>query len=225
MFRKTADVYDLVYAWKDYAGEASRLCELIGRPGGTLLDVACGTGKHLEHLAAHYRCEGLEIDPGMAQIARARGFTVHEGDLATFDLGRRFDAVTCLFSSIGYADGLDVAVANLGRHVAPGGVLVVEPWLSPEIVVPGRVSVHTADTERVKVARMNSIDVEGRASVLKFHYLVGREGAVEHLTERHVLWLWTRDEYEAAFARAGLQAAYDEYGLMGRGLWLGLRKA
>ena len=48
MFTNTADVYDLVYAWKDYAGEASRLCDLIGRPGGTLLDVACGTGKHLE---------------------------------------------------------------------------------------------------------------------------------------------------------------------------------
>jgi len=161
----------------------------------------------------------------MAQIARARGFTVHQGDLTTFDLGRRFDAVTCLFSSIGYSDDLDTAVANLGRHVAPAGVLVVEPWLSPEMIVHGRVGMHTADTERVKVARMNSIDVDGRASVLNFHYLVGREGAVEHLTERHVLWLWTRDEYEAAFARAGLQAGYDEYGLMGRGLWLGLRKA
>ncbi len=223
MFTATADLYDLVYTWKDYVGEAARLCELIGHEGGTLLDIACGTGKHLEQLGTHYRCEGLDIDPRMVEIARSRGFTVHEGDMTTFDLGRRFDVVTCLFSSIAYAPSLDKAVANLARHVAPGGVLAVEPWLSPEVIVPGRVGMHTADTEAVKVARMNSITVEGRASILDFHYLVGRQGGVEHLTERHVLWLWNRDEYAAAFTHAGLEATCDEEGLMGRGLWIAVR--
>lgn len=225
MFTDTADLYDLVYSWKDYAGEAERLYELIGREGGTLLDIACGTGKHLEQLAAHYRCEGVDIDPKMVEIARARGFTVHEGDLTTLDLGRRFEVVTCLFSSIGYVQDLDAAIVNLARHVAPGGVLVVEPWLSPDQVISGHVGMHTADTGAVKVARMGSTEVDGRASVLGFHYLIGREGAVEHVTERHVLWLWTREEYAAAFARAGLEASYDEAGLMGRGLWLAVRKA
>lgn len=225
MFTDTADLYDLVYSWKDYAGEAERLYELIGREGATLLDIACGTGKHLEQLAAHYRCEGVDIDPKMVEIARARGLTVQEGDLTTLDLGRRFQVVTCLFSSIGYVRDLDAAVRNLARHVAPGGVLVVEPWLSPDQVVPGHVGMHTADTESVKVARMTSMEVEGRASVLRFHYLVGRDGTVEHLTERHVLWLWTREEYAAALAQAGLEATYDEAGLIGRGLWLAVRKA
>lgn len=225
MFLDTADLYDLVYSWKDYAGEAERLYELIGREGGTLLDIACGTGRHLEQLANHYRCEGVDIDPKMVEIARGRGLAVQEGDLTTLDLGRRFDVVTCLFSSIGYVRDLDAAVANLARHVAPGGVLVVEPWLAPEQVIPGHVGMHTADAETVKVARMTSIEVDGRASVLRFHYLVGRDGQVEYLTERHVLWLWTRDEYAAAFARAGLEATHDEKGLMGRGLWLAVRKA
>ena len=225
MFTDTADLYDLVYSWKDYAGEAERLYQLIGREGGTLLDIACGTGKHLEQLAVHYRCEGVDIDPKMVEIARARGFTVHEGDLRTLDLGRLFQVVTCLFSSIGYVRDLDAAVVNLARHVTPGGVLVVEPWLSPDQVIPGHVSMHTADTESAKVARMGSIEVEGRASVLRFHYLIGRDGAVEHVTERHVLWLWTHEEYAAAFGQAGLEASYDEVGLMGRGLWLAVRKA
>ncbi len=223
MFDHTADIYDLVYSQKDYAREVQRLRSLIGREGGSLLDVACGTGKHLEHLAGHYRCEGVDISPTMVRIARGRSLEVHLGDVATFDLGRRFDVVTCLFSSIGYVQDMPGAVANLARHVAEGGVLVVEPWLTPEMVIPGRVHMRTAEGGGVVVARMNSIEVNARRSVLILHYLVGREGGVEHFTERHELWLSTRDEYEAALVAAGLRARYDEEGLIGRGLWLGDR--
>jgi len=62
--------------------------------------------------------------------------------------------------------------------------------------------------------------VDGRRSTIEFQYLIARDGAIEHLSERHDLWLWTRDEYAAAFADAGLHASYDEEGLMGRGLWV-----
>jgi ubiquinone/menaquinone biosynthesis C-methylase UbiE len=60
MFSKTARYYDKFYAFKDYAGEAERLLAIIDdllrsgdnlRPGGRqLLDVACGTGHHIDHL-------------------------------------------------------------------------------------------------------------------------------------------------------------------------------
>jgi SAM-dependent methyltransferase len=222
LFSQTADLYDLIYSWKDYQGETDRLRRLAGREGGSLLDVACGTGRHLELLAPHYRCEGVELDPAMAAIARRRGLTVHHGDLSTFDLGRVFDVVTCLFSSIGYAKELEPAVHNLARHVAAGGLLVVEPWLAPDQPDPRRVGLRTAESQGVTVARMNDMAVRGRASVMHFHYLVGRDGVVQHLTERHELWLWTRDEYAAAFTGAGLAPTYDEEGLMGRGLWLGV---
>jgi SAM-dependent methyltransferase len=221
VFNQTAELYDLVYSWKDYPAEADKLRRMAGREGGTLLDVACGTGRHLQLLAPHYRCEGVELDPAMAAIARARGLTVHQGDLATFDLGREFDVVTCLFSSIGYAAELGPAVRNLARHLAPGGLLVVEPWLAPDQPDPRQIGLLTAEGQGVKVARMNDMQVRDRVSVMHFHYLVGREGTVQHLTERHELRLWTRDDYAAAFAGAGLAPTYDEEGLMGRGLWLG----
>ena len=163
------------------------------------------------------------VDLAIAQ-ARNPDTRFHHGNMIDFDLGRRFDAVVCLFSSIGYAPDLEAAVANLRRHVATGGVLVVEPWLSPEMIIPGHVSLRTAETDTLKVARMDSIEVAGRLSVLNCHYLVGRGGAVEHLTERHETWLWTREEYAGAFAAAGLEATYDEEGLMGRGLWLGVSR-
>ncbi len=226
MFTETAHLYDLLYSWKDYPAEVARLRELVGREGGTLLDVACGTGHHLELLAPHYRVEGVDLDPAMVELTRARGLPARQGDLLTLDLGRRFDVVTCLFSSIGYMPDLDRAVSRLAAHVEPGGVIVVEPWLTPEGVQLDRLGrLVAAQSETVNVARMNTMHVEGRRCVMEFHYLIGRVGSVEHRTEQHVTWLWSRDEVAAAFAAAGLDAAYDEEGLMGRGLWLGTAPA
>jgi SAM-dependent methyltransferase len=221
VFSETAELYDLVYSWKDYTVEVERLRGLVGRQGGTLLDVACGTGRHLELLAPHYRVEGIDLDPAMVELARGRGLPARQGDLLTLELGRRFDVVTCLFSSIGYVPDLRRAVAALAAHVAPGGVVAVEPWLAPAQVQAGHVGLVSGETESVKVARLSALHVEGRECVLEFQYLVGRSGAIEHRTERHRTWLWDLDEYAAAFAAAGLAAAYDEEGLMGRGLWLG----
>ncbi len=194
-------VYDLIYSWKDYPAEVARLRGRVGRVGGTLLDVACGTGRHLELLAPHYRAEGVLLD---------------------FDLGRRFDVVTCLFSSIGYIRDLDAAIANLARHLSPDVILAVEPWLTPDVVEPGHIALHTAQSDSLRVARMSTVEVDGQLSVVVFHYLVGRDGAIEHHVERHEMWLRTPDEYAAAFRGAGLEPTYDPEGLMGRGLWLGV---
>lgn len=128
MFTDTAEFYDLFYEEKDYAGEVRRLREIVEAraPGArTLLDVACGTGMHLAELRAQYRVEGVDLDEGLLAVAAKRlpDVPMHAGDMRAFDLGRRFDVVTCLFSSIGYVrttDGLRSAVAAMARHVAPG---------------------------------------------------------------------------------------------------------
>ena len=142
MYDRSAALYDAIYQGigKDYAAESAEIIDLIRarRPdASTLLDVACGTGGHLEHLRTVFTVEGLEASPHMAAIARTKlgpGVAVHEDDMRRFDLGRRFDAVTCLFSSIGYLrtpDELTQALTTMARHLVPGGVLVVDPWFFP----------------------------------------------------------------------------------------------
>jgi len=228
MFSRSARIYDAIYASvRDYPREAAELDRLIQerRPGArTLLDVACGTGAHLEHLEG-YEVEGLDLDPEMLAVARERlpDVPFHEGDMAVFALGERFDAVVCMFSSIGYVrteERLSSAIASMARHLEPGGVLVVEPWLSPDVWMDRHVGAVFVDDPELKIARMNVAQREGTVSMFEFEYLVGTPDGIERFTERHELGLFTVEQYLQAFRIAGLEAEHDQEGPMGRGLYI-----
>ncbi|MBP2473492.1 SAM-dependent methyltransferase [Crossiella equi] len=227
-----AEVYDAVYAGrgKDYAAEAARVLDLAGRGRGvrSLLDVACGTGAHLESFAALLpEVVGLELSPDMAAAARRRlpGVPVHEGDMREFALAARFDVVTCMFSSIAYMRGqaeLDRALARMAAHLRPGGVVVVEPWWFPETFLPGYVAGDVVTAGGRTLARVSHTVREGEVSVMSAHYLVAEaDTGVRHFAVTHVNSLFTRAQYETAFRAAGLSVEFLSGGPSGRGLFRG----
>jgi ubiquinone/menaquinone biosynthesis C-methylase UbiE len=231
VFSNSEEFYDAVYSWKDYDGESERLHALIEErhPGATtLLDVACGTGTHLARLARWYEVEGVDLDAKMLELARRKvpDVRLDVADMVSLDLGRSFDVVTCLFSSIGYAGSVErirQAVAAMASHLTPGGVLVVEPWFTPEQWHAGHPHMLAIDEPDLKIARVSLSEREGRMAILNFTYVVGTPQGVEVFTERHEAVLATDDEYREAFGAAGLDVECDEQGLMGRGLWIGRR--
>jgi SAM-dependent methyltransferase len=234
MFDRSAELYDAIYdaIGKDYAGEAdavlSRIREARGSEPATLLDVACGTGRHLEYFSQTAACTGLDIEPGLLAVAgrRCPGVELVQGDMTDFDLGRTFDAVTCLFSSIGYVRtvaGLRRAAHRLTAHVGEGGVVVVEPWFTPEAWSGRRVQVVQAEGAGFTAVRMMNSSLEGGLSVLDAHYLIAGQSGVAHLTERHELGLFSLEQYADAFAAAGLSVSVDPEGVTGRGLIVALR--
>lgn len=232
MFTKSVTWYDAVNSWKDYRRESQRLMVLIEehaqRPVTTLLDVACGTGLHLVYLKDHYAVEGLDLDPEMLTLARQRhpGVAFHQGDMRAFDLRQGFDVVTCLFAAISYCRNtaeLEQTITCMARHAKPGGLVVVEPFVPPEQFTPGYVSAVFVDRPDLKIARIHTSEVADGMAVMPFHYLVGTPEGVQHFTERHELSLFSHEDYLTTFKAASLHAVHDAEGLMGRGLYIGVK--
>lgn len=230
MFTKSAAFYDAIYRWKNYQAEAETLHAIIQQVkksyGNTLLEAACGTGKHIAYLREHYTVEGFDLDEQMLDVARQQypDIVFHLADMAAFDLQTQFDIVTCLFSSIGYVktvEALRQSIENFARHTKAGGVVIVEPWFSPGMMRLNHVSMLTVDEQNLKICRMSHTDFEDRLSILNFHYMVGTPDKIEYFTEQHTMGLFTHEEYVSAFESAGLKVTHDTKGLMDRGLYIG----
>jgi SAM-dependent methyltransferase len=230
MYSKSIPFYDVIYSFKDYQAEAQHLQGIIREHlqsgGERLLDVACGTGKHLEFLKETYEVEGLDLSLELLDIAQecTPDVLYHHADMMDFDLGREFDIVTCLFSSIGYVktlDNLNRAVKCMSNHLIAGGVLIIEPWFTPDAWNPGTVTANFIDEPELKIARMNIGCVEGKLSLFDFHYLIGTPEGVQYFVERHELGLFEIEEMSRAMKGSGLEVIYDDEGLTGRGLFIG----
>jgi len=230
-----ASVYDAFYQGrgKDYTAEADQVTALIRerRPAATsLLDVACGTGSHLLPFTKLFDdVAGLELSEAMLDVARDRvtGAVLHQGDMRDFGLGRTFDAVTCMFSSIGHMVStaeLDAAVARFAAHVEPGGVIVVEPWWFPGTFLDGYVAGDVVTVDGRTIARVSHSSRDGGASAVEVHYVVADRSGAHSFVDRHRITLFERAEYEAAFTKAGCDVTYLEGGPSGRGLFAGVRR-
>jgi SAM-dependent methyltransferase len=232
MFVDSPELYDAIYQFKNYARECERLGDLIDEavPGArTLLDVACGTGEHGRFLKQRYAVDGIDINEDYLRAARVKnpGGKYARGDMTDFNLARTYDVVTCLFSAIGIVrsfERLECAISCMARHVRPGGVLIVEPWFTPDQWTPGRLFIHAGEIGRDKVCRMSLSGRKGNLSVLLYHYLRGTPDGIEHYSERLELGLFTRDEMIWAFESAAMEVRYDSEGLMGRGIYIGRRR-
>jgi SAM-dependent methyltransferase len=230
MFNASAEYYDVIYgAFKDYAAEVAQLTSLLRRLNPacrTALDVGCGTGEHARRLGAEgFAVDGLDIEPAfvrMASLKHPAGRFV-AADMSDFQLPDRYDALLCLFSSIGYLRTLDRvtrALTCFREHLAPGGVALVEPWFPPGVLDPGKQFTHAGEADGVKVTRHSRTEIDGTLSRLLFEYEIDDHGAVQRVSEVHELGLFTTSEMIQAFAAAGLDVVHDTEGLIGRGLFI-----
>jgi SAM-dependent methyltransferase len=226
-YSRSAEFYDLIYSWKDYASESRALESIIRqrRPAArSLLDLACGTGEHLKFLESFERA-GADKHAGFVSLARQKlpEVSFYEADMTSFALGRKFDVITCLFSSIGYLPRDEDVLAFLARsreHLGSGGLLLVEPWFEPEVWQPAEPRMDLSGDNRTKVVRVMVTDTCGEFAVMAAHHLTLRHRQVEYFVEHHRLRLISREKWTELLNVAGFKVESLHPGLTGRGLYV-----
>lgn len=235
MFGDLAPYYDAQYARKDYPGEVAKLEAIVrryGRSGGSSwLDVACGTGRHLEILMRRHDCVGVDLSPEMLRWARRRlrKVPLYRGDMRTFRLNRSFDVITCLFSAVGHLASerdLEKTFANFARHLKPGGVVIVEPWILPSRARPGHVHLLTVQDRDVTLVRLAYSRVEGRRTIIRYCFLIGERGRGIRFVEQTDRGLMVdAPRLELLMRRAGLTVRFTHRGFTpDRGLLVGWKR-
>ena len=88
---------------------------------GRLIDIGCNEGQGLEIYSKNgFSVEGLELNEVAAESARKKGFTVHTGDLSTFNPENKYD-VAVLSHLIEHSENPDRFINDLSRILKPAG--------------------------------------------------------------------------------------------------------
>lgn|ERR1700742_309983 len=111
--------------------QVMRCIERYHPAASSLLELGCGTAAVLNGLSALDSLAGLDISPNMLDLARARlpGAEFIEGDISSFDLGRRFDVIVCTYDVLNHLTDFSRWIACFGcasQHLADGGLFIFD---------------------------------------------------------------------------------------------------
>lgn len=151
-FSTYAKFYDLLYRDKDYNKEAIYIDSLISRFTSSekeklnLLDLACGTGKHLFELSdmGYRRLSGSDISAQMIGVAREKAAMANK-DIAFYNYSFQeshqipgdFDVILSMFSAVNYITSFEDQLRtfrNIHKLLNPGGLFIFDYWNGNAVV-------------------------------------------------------------------------------------------
>lgn len=214
-----ASVYDALYCTKDYSQESERICSLFsslhssGAPPRSLHDLACGTGRHLEHFSRNIeQLSGNDCAEGMIEIARRRlpsSITLTCAPMQNPSSVNAVQCAVCLFDAICYLKNDNELLLTLrNAPLEKGGLLFIEYWhdaainngLHPyrerEFVLEDK-SVGIRTSRAVLSTVTNSIDVQYSVK------LPSATGEMQTFNELHTLRYFSISHMESLLTEGG----------------------
>ncbi|MEO7080488.1 MAG: class I SAM-dependent methyltransferase [Flavobacteriales bacterium] len=200
--------YKVLYKHRDMEDAAGLVLPLIEKGklqyGHSVLDMGCGRGRHAAiFVKAGMEVTGIDlskasIDDAARKVPEAH-FEVH--DIREPYATGRFDAVVCLFTSLGYSNDMDddrKAVAAAAKALKPGGLFVLD-LMNGEFVAQHLVPTESKVIEGVhfRIERL----LEGTDIVKRINVRHGEQN--EDFEER--VHAWKLSEVTGMILEAGLE--------------------
>lgn len=217
-----AELYDLFYAEKPYADEAAFVhhCIQTVKPNASrLLELACGTGTHAL-LLEKYGYKIIATDYSLDMLARARekaqkdksSVVFLQQDMRTLDIPERpFDAIICLFDSLGYVatnKGLLQVLERIHGHLAPEGIFLFEFWHAGAMLRSYEpLRIRRFQTPSSEIVRISETRLDYKEQVCRVSYTIHEmnvDGTYHTLRETQVNRFFLIQEMRSFLEQAGL---------------------
>ncbi|MFI5152021.1 MAG: class I SAM-dependent DNA methyltransferase [Chitinophagales bacterium] len=187
-FGNYARFYDLLYRDKNYSGESQYINSLISKfckkskEDISVLDLACGTGRHLIELSnlGYERLNGSDISSSMIEMAKEnmvrfnKNISLHNYSFQESDrIGSSgFDIVLSMFSAVNYITSFEDQVKslqNVNHLLKEDGLFIFDYWNGNAVVrdySPIKVlRKEDGDREIIRISRTRIDRIEQSAEV------------------------------------------------------------
>lgn len=229
-----AHFYDLDVG--DMEDDLLMIEQFAARCGSPILELACGTGRVLLHLARQgYQITGIDVSADMLDRARnkiaaeglAHRATLARQDMRQLDLDGRFNLAFATLNSFVHLPTTDdqlAALARIRHHLNPGGILLLDLF-NPDpgrlLDCRGQITLRKvmADPEtghRLMSFRSDSVDLAQQTIYVTFVLdRVDGEGKVDRTIFPFTMRYLFRFELELLLRYAGfeVEAMYGSYDL------------
>jgi SAM-dependent methyltransferase len=176
--------------------QVDKILELLEFKGHSILDLACGPGRHSVVLAKKgFRVTGVDLSPFLLAKARERAASagveiewIHD-DMRSFSRPEAFDLCLSLFTSFGYFENKqdDMAVLrNIHGGLFPGGACLIDvagkEWLAKHFQPT---TSHELDDGTLIIERHEIYDDWSR---IKNQWILLKEGRAREYRLQHTIY-------------------------------------
>ncbi|MFQ5647991.1 MAG: class I SAM-dependent methyltransferase [Candidatus Aenigmatarchaeota archaeon] len=228
MYKKMAEIYDLVY--QDVGG-IRFWNHTAHKYGGPVLELGCGTGRILLELAkAGFEVSGIDNSPDMLAVLKKNlkklpkgaqeEIKVKEADMRNFSLDRMFRTVIIPFSSFQHLLNIkeqEACLQSIKRHLLPEGALIIDVF-NPDLSRPERMLRHDTTVKDAgrTISKFSTQTFNKTLQTTNAHFFIDiteKAGAVKRITTDFKLKYFFHKELRQLLEKNGFRVieTYGDY--------------
>lgn len=226
-----ASAYDLLNEGKPYKEEIEFVQTLFTGYAElekltSVLDLGCGSGKHLSIFPLSTLKTGVDISDSMLEIAAKRNIPntqFFSSNIGDFRSNTKFSLIYSLFHVMSYQTTeteLIGAFKTMRDHLSHDGLAVFDFWHRPPWDIdPPVTRITTKENSSLTVKRISSPVFDRLSGMVSIDMDIfvndakAQESKYSHFSERHIMRAYTLQELEFAAKLGGMQ-------IVGSGPWM-----